>query len=254
MFNGSACKSGGPEALRLCHGPHMYTERLIGPAGGDPTTFPAWRRPFRRARIAPPDLALVAGPVSLPAAALAAGAFPGLDRSGLGPAEPAALAWLEGGVTVYRTPALATPRGDRQAGLWGVPAHRLAGLYAPANAEFTTHAFEMPAAGLYLNADAAWPGVAAGAAELYCDERCQAYVMVAVVEPGPAGRALPGFEAERCVLTNINGLRIPLRWARGDGGGGGGGALVAPVPAGRVMALRIYYRAATVFSVGALAG
>ena len=70
MFNGSACKSPKPEDLLLCHGPHMYTERFIGPGepGADPTNFSGWSRPFRRNKVAPADLSLVAGPVSLPAA------------------------------------------------------------------------------------------------------------------------------------------------------------------------------------------
>ena len=113
----------------------------------------------------------------------------------------------------------------------------------------------MPASGSYINIDAAWPGVERGAVDLYCDERCQGYVMVAVVAPGSTD-PLQGYEPERCVMTNVNGLRIPLHWSRdndasvgleAEGTEGGGVPL-----AGRVVALRIYYRAATVFSIGAV--
>ena len=225
------------------------------------------------------------------------------------------------GLTAYRggPAAAAVHGGDKGIGLWGVPTHRVAGLYAPANAEFTTRAFVMPTAGLYINADAAWPGVprmrkqsfpakllmrtghlsrqaqdkmmktsiekgllsyVGEADDLYCDERCQGYIMVAVVDPAESSGSgsvvpLPGYEAERCILTNVNGLRIPLRWSSsssssssssgssssssGSGGGSSGsteqgaaGSSDSASLAGRVVALRIFYRAATVFSIGAL--
>ena len=247
----------------------MYTERFIGPGepGADPTNFSGWRRPFRRNKVAPADLSLVAGPVSLPAAVFQNPSdpkgvdqtfpgFPGLQIGGMRAEDPIALAWLDSGLTTYRHNATDVDvLVDKKVGLWGVPTHRLAGLHAPANAEFTTHPFVMPASGLYLNADVAWPGIPQGADELYCDERCQAYVMVAIVEPG-SHNPLSGFEAERCILTNVNGLRIPLRWQRDTHNETDDTVAVEPAETGpevgRVVSLWIAYRAATVFSVGML--
>ena len=62
-----------------------------------------------------------------------------------------------------------------QGQLWGVPRHRLSGLYAPANAEFSTAPLLWPAdpATLTLNADASWQDDGHGT----CDEKCQAYIM-----------------------------------------------------------------------------
>ena len=37
-----------------------------------------------------------------------------------------------------------------------MPLYRVAGIRAPANGEFSTRSFVMPAAGLWLNADAHW--------------------------------------------------------------------------------------------------
>ena len=45
--------------------------------------------------------------------------------------------------------------------VYTVPLYRIAGIYAPANAEFATRPFALPASGiksLWLNADASWHG------------------------------------------------------------------------------------------------
>ena len=217
----------------------MRTERLIGPASGDPADVPGWERPFRRTQVAGPDLSLVAGPVSLPASALNASSFP--LAAGLRPNDDAALVWLDAGLTRYESPNGATDNVDNRVDLWGVPTHRVAGMFAPANGEFTTKTFPMPAGGLYINADAKWPGGDADARGLYCDERCQGYVMVAVLDANTK-KAIAGYDEGRCVLKNVDGLRLPLTWA---------GAPPA-LAEGRVVALRVYFREATVFAVGAL--
>jgi len=59
-------------------------------------------------------------------------------------------------------------------GVYALPLYRIAGMYAPANGEFSTHLFAVPAAGLtglWVNVDAKWRGnlVTGG-----CDEGCAA--------------------------------------------------------------------------------
>jgi hypothetical protein len=114
----------------------------------------------------------------------------------------------------------------------------MGGLYAPGNAEFTTRPFVHPgaAATLTLNADAHWEQLPDG----NCDEKCQAYVMVEMQYAGN-GSVIQGHERKGCVLYDVNGTSLPLKWKS-----------ASPPPQGTVVQLRISFRDATVFSVGAL--
>jgi hypothetical protein len=56
------------------------------------------------------------------------------------------------------------------------------------------------------------------------------------------GAVVKGFEKEGCVFMGEDGTRLPLRW-RGESG--------ASAMGGQPVFLRIYYRDATVFAVGA---
>ena len=135
--------------------------------------------------------------------------------------------------------------------------YRLAGVYAPANGEFSTKPFAVPSAAegglgrLWLNAAAAWAGnlVTGG-----CDEGCDAYIMVEL-QTAADGRVVPGFERKKCVLLNVDGVRLPLRW---KAPGAGATATVAdgveqgPPSAGTKVQLRIFFRDATIFAFGVL--
>ena len=56
------------------------------------------------------------------------------------------------------------------------------------------------------------------------------------------GTTIAGYEKERCVMMDVDGLALPLRW---DG--------APPIAVGTKVALRLYFRDATMFalSVGA---
>eukprot|EP01009_Symbiontida_sp_KSa7_P004137 NODE_200_length_1216_cov_795.913453_g159_i0.p1 GENE.NODE_200_length_1216_cov_795.913453_g159_i0~~NODE_200_length_1216_cov_795.913453_g159_i0.p1 ORF type:complete len:389 (+),score=76.14 NODE_200_length_1216_cov_795.913453_g159_i0:30-1169(+) len=193
MVHGVAC--GGAKGLAHCHGPHMYTERFIGPTKGGPTNLQGWQRPFRRQRLSP------------------RGAY---FQLGAGP------------VTWNDTHAWVAA-GD----LWGVPLYRVAGLYSPANSEFSTSPFAWPDA-LWLNADAHWEQTGGT-----CDEKCQAYIMVEV-RYAASQKVVAGYEREKCVFMNVDGLRLPLVWSGAP-----------PIKVGIAVQLRIYYRDAVIYAIGA---
>ena len=121
-----------------------------------------------------------------------------------------------------------------------MPFYRLAGIYAPANAEFTTPSFmieEGTERGLWLNAAAKWmSGRAPGDS---CDEGCQAYIMVEMRDA--TGHAVVGGRARnKCVILDMDGPRLPLRWIGVD----------KAVEVGTRVTLRIFFRDATIFAVG----
>ena len=124
--------------------------------------------------------------------------------------------------------------------MYELPLYRLAGLYAPANGEFTTPGFVFPTSGrLWLNADVSWGGspVTGG-----CDEGCAAYVMVEL-QDASTGLVMQGFERTGCKLMNTTGLRLPLNWKRGSAAGG--------AIAGREVVARVFFRDAIVYALGA---
>jgi len=128
--------------------------------------------------------------------------------------------------------------------LIGVPEFRLAGMYAPANAEFTTGALRTKGARdrIWLSFDAHWTASVPDAPPPHhaafsdCDEGCAAYVMVALLDAA-SGAVVPGFEKERCVHMNANEQRLHLLWQTRS-----------PPPG--TYKLRIYFRDAVVYATG----
>ena len=193
------------------HGPHIMEEWWVGSkTQRGPEEIQAWRRPFKRFRAAPHDVWLMSQPVTYD------------DR----------LVWVA------------------DTGVYTLPMYRLAGIRAVANGEFSTDAFAVPAAtlgggsngsleGLSVNVDASWKGfIVTGG----CDEGCAAYLM-AELQDANTNRTIPGFERGNCILMNIDGLRVPLKWDRN------GTVTAPPAPAaGSLVRLRFYFRDATIYS------
>jgi hypothetical protein len=123
-----------------------------------------------------------------------------------------------------------------------VPLYRVAGMYAPANGVFTTQPFIMPSR-LNLNAAAKWHGRNAATENRTCDEGCGAYIMVALHRAGAKHPVSEAFAAERCILLNVDSVRLPLVWETD-----GKAASIAQFR-GQAMSLRIYFRDATVYAV-----
>ena len=68
--------------------------------------------------------------------------------------------------------------------------------------------------------------------------------MVELLDP-TSGAVIPGYEASRCILQNVDGTRLPLVWS-GDGGEAG---LGAEGLAGKPVQARLHIRRATVFAL-----
>lgn len=113
--------------------------------------------------------------------------------------------------------------------LLGLPADRISGVSARANAEFSTKAFTMPDAELRLNAAVPAPDRPFA--------RDQAYVMVAILDD--QAQAIPGFEADQCVIREQNRTDIPLIWSKAS----------TRQLAGKTVRLRFHLRSATIYAV-----
>jgi hypothetical protein len=215
-----------------CHGPHLYEEWWIGPASGDAsdtlsceydneylqhrlTLIPSiyvsvpskGRRPYRRTHAAPHDAFLMAPPVVY----------------------NDSLLWVGSTGQVFSLPQL-----------------RIGGIYAPANGEFSTQAFRIPSTPLWVNVVAQWfGGLPSHHGGGGCDEGCNAYFFCAVLD-AESGEELPGYGVnETVVRMDVDALRLPLQWRRGNGT-----ADTSPL-AGRRVRLRLYFRDAAVYAVGA---
>ena len=70
-----------------------------------------------------------------------------------------------------------------------------------------------------------------------CDEECAAYIMVEVRD-ATTERPLTGYERQKCVLTDVDSLALPLQWRNAP-----------PIVAGTKVSLRIFFRDATIFSL-----
>ena len=92
----------------------------------------------------------------------------------------------------------------------------------------------MPSAPLWVNANVRWPDQASGCTNII---GCQAYVMVAVHDAATKA-VIPGFEEDKCVITDAAGPMLPLRWA--------GSTDIA----GRLVTLRGYFRESVVYAIG----
>lgn len=121
-------------------------------------------------------------------------------------------------------------------GVFSIPEYRIAGISAPANGEFSTKPFPFTSQSLWLNVDASWGGdlVTQG-----CDEGCAAYVMVEMQYANDS-TLVPGFERGNCMLLNITGQQVPLRWTGNP----------QPPPNGTKIMLRFYFRDATIYALG----
>ena len=115
----------------------------------------------------------------------------------------------------------------------GIPLYRIAGVYSKANGEFSTKPFSVPQKALHLNASALLnPPGKAGLPN-------QAYIMVEVLDNN--GKTIPGYEKEKCLFMDKDGIRLPLLWRIKD----------TSELAGQTVQLRFYLRDATIYSVGA---
>ena len=230
MSNGEACGGKVPHPLETgkgCHGPHMGTSWWVNRAqlaNHSAWTRPyAWQRFWRRSRVLGPHAVLNHAPLRWRGWRL----------------------WL---ADQYRpaNPVAADDEGSAEANaaptVWfGIPEWRLGGIYAPANAQFQTRAFALPAAPLAVNVDTAWQVPAAQCDPL--NELCQAYVMAALLD-ARTGAVIPGYEAaNNTVIRGIDGTAIELRW-------GNDNTTTAALDAGREVRLRFTFRDAVLYSVG----
>jgi hypothetical protein len=186
-----------------CHGPHSYEEWWIGPASGRVTDMKGWRRSHKDTHAVSHDIWLMAQPITTPSQHV----------------------WVDSG-TVF-----------------ALDLYRLAGIYSPGNGEFSTPVFEMPAGGLWVNADVSWQGgnYVGGA-----DEGHQAYLMAELHSVSTAAdgtvvaQPIPGYEPENCIITNTTGLELPLEWSPAP----------PPVPSGTKVQVRFFFRDSTIFAIG----
>ena len=142
--------------------------------------------------------------------------------------------------------------------VWGLPLYRLAGLFTESNGEITTKPFEMPGDALWINAHALWEG---GNHVGGCDEGCAAYIMVELLN-ATSGDVLPGYERSKCIMVNVDGLRIPVAWKAGRVLAHGTSmptadnidttteASTGTEFAGQLVQAKIYFRDATVYALG----
>jgi hypothetical protein len=201
---GPVNKATGKVDLRQAHGPGIGVERWVGPADGNLSAQPmtsAWRRPFR-SRV----------------------------RSSH---------WIGVGGLIFRDWHIWYNKQTRA--MLGLPAYRFAGYKSMANAEFSTHIFELPPRSLWINADMSWIETDLGAWS--GSESRAAYLMVAALD-ADSGKVLPGYEHERCVMMNVSGTQLQLEW--------NGSAPLHTQHAGQRVRLRMFYRDASIFAVGSM--
>ena len=202
------------------HGPHIMEEYWVSSAGQQgPEDLAGWRRPMKRFRAVPHDVWLMSQPVVFE------------DQH----------VWVA------------------DTGVYAVPLYRIAGVYAPANGEFSSRAFTVGTGGagsaggagllddLWVNVAAKWHG---GLVTGGCDEGCAAYLMAELrYATGSAGSAdsadgdggvVPGYERGNCILLNTDNLRAPLKW-KGD---------PPSPPMGTQVRVRFYFRDATIYAFG----
>jgi hypothetical protein len=151
--------------------------------------------------------------------------------------------------------------------VYTLPTYRIAGIFAPANGAFSTAEFTVPAEPMWINADVSWHG---GLNTSYdgkagCDEGCAAYLFVAVLDAA-TGQPLAGYSVDETIpMMGVDGLQMRLLWkaskdstSTADGAAGGtvdaqGSESVVDTAAlvGKRVRLRLYFRDATVYAVGA---
>ena len=110
---------------------------------------------------------------------------------------------------------------------YSTPVDRITWVGSQSNAEFSSRVFKVPQRPLTVNLES-------GTGTLLPD---QAYVMVELRQPD--GHAIEGYEREKCVLSDVDGAALPLRWGEKDTTG----------LAGRDVCLRFYLRDARIYAV-----
>ena len=132
--------------------------------------------------------------------------------------------------------------------VWGLPLYRLAGLYTESNGEVITSAFKMPSEPLWINAHALWEGDDHTGG---CDEGCAAYIMIELID-AESGAIIPGYEKEKCIMVNVDGLRLPVVWKKkaADFGVEDADDLTGTELAGKEIKMKIYFRDATIYAIG----
>jgi hypothetical protein len=225
-----------------CHAPHLSEEWWVLPDGAAPEDLAgSWARPYRGTRAAPPDAFLMAQP-------LAVDATDEMDARCDGRAgDPAA--GCGGGPRCSPAAAETMPSGwprpncselvflDGAGGALVLPGRRLGGVYAAANAVVRSPAFVVPASGcIWLDVNASWGARLAGGG---CDEGCQAYVRVGLVDAA-TNHVLSGFEPEGLTAWDVNAVKLPLAWY---------GNYSAARLAGRAVKAQIHFRDAIVYGL-----
>lgn len=130
-----------------------------------------------------------------------------------------------------------------QAGVIGLPLYRLVGMRARSNAVAETLPFAWPGA-LWLNVAAGWYGYRKEATSLAerqrgCNEGCAAYVMAELLDAA-TGHVLAGYERSRKVYHDVDSTHLKLEWPA-----------AAPIARGAAVRLRLFFRDATIYAIGA---
>ena len=131
--------------------------------------------------------------------------------------------------------------------VYTLPMYRIAGIYAPANGEFSSPVLTVPTEPLWVNANVSWHGQLKTTFEGVrgCDEGCAAYLYAAVLDAA-SGEELEGFGVAQTVpMMDVDGQRLPLRWKNGRDTA----SLV-----GKRVRVRLYFRDAYVYALGAGGG
>ena len=185
------------------HGPTLSTEWWVNRKS--PDNLRAWQRPYRDTIAMPADIS----------AGIGIRHGPALFGN--------AMLWFDHG---FNKPELTS------CAVLGLPIDRVAGAWSLANAEFSTRAFVASTRPLWLNAKALYRGPKV----LHTQQA--AYIMVEVLDAN--GRTIKGFEREHCILRDVDGVRLPLRWNRKS----------TASLRGRGIALRFFFRDATIYAAG----
>lgn len=165
--------------MSTCHGPHIGVERWIGRS----TMAAAAEQPLQAQWVGAP--ATARGYCRQLTGNTPAQARPFREQYDDRPDTQAAQ--LVTGGCLFRGYHIWLPDGGTvKGGMLGIPQYRFSGLFAPANAEFSTPIFAMPAKphSLWLNVDAKWRGGGNNGAPTSCDSGCAGYVMVALLDAG----------------------------------------------------------------------
>lgn len=132
--------------------------------------------------------------------------------------------------------------------IYTLPAYRIAGIFAPANGVFSTPEFTAPNEPIWVNADVSWYGKLNTTfdGKQGCDEGCAAYLFAEVLD-AKTGKELPGYGVMNTKpIMAADGLKLRLEWEGKDR------SIVDTVQlAGKRVRLRLHFRDATVYAVGA---